>query len=90
MRAYQFTQEGTLGRLAAKLAPQQLELPFAQATKDVAQQVAKPKRVEYWGTLPGESPQSRPFFRKQFNSEEEAQEFIRRTNATPMGSKVID
>jgi hypothetical protein len=72
--------------MIGKALPQQLELPFAAPAKAVI----KPRQIEYWGYLPGETPQARQMWTRRFNSEQEAQAWIHQRNATPMGSKEID
>jgi hypothetical protein len=88
MRAREFTEgivDKSIAALAKKISPQQLELPFATAPKAAI----TPKQIEYWGYLPGETPQSRQMWTKRFNSEQEAQAWINQRNATPLGSKEI-
>ena len=85
MRFKEIQEASLLGQVGKQLT-KQLELPLEPAVKAVV----TPKRVEYWGYLPGETATSRPFFRQTFNSEEEAQAWMRRKNATPQGSKQVD
>ena len=86
--------EGLAGAIAkSMLKPQQLELPFDQAlAKTAGQQAVKPpgKAVEYWGYLPGETATSRPFWRKTFATDAEAEAWIKSRNATPMGSNPVN
>lgn len=88
MRAREFTEglvDKGMAALAKKISPQQLELPFATASKAAV----KPRQIEYWGYFPGETPQSRQMWTRRFNSEQEAQAWINQRNATPLGSKEI-
>ena len=88
MRAREFTEglvDKSISALAKKISPQQLELPFATASKAAVM----PRQIEYWGYFPGETPQSRQMWTKRFNSEQEAQAWINQRNATPLGSKEI-
>ena len=88
MRAREFTEglvDKGMAALAKKISPQQLELPFAAAPKAAV----TPRQIEYWGYLPGETPQSRQMWTKRFNNEQEAQAWINQRNATPLGSKEI-